>query len=148
MREFKTSILPAGVFLYPVPVVKELKYLIKCPSDNYAAILQKLFKAKVLSHPDNGLGHLKSLGLHTDQQTSIYEFTEGISLIQMPHRQEDPDRADKIESILTRKIWKLMNTFDELPARTDLRARFESQLSCSECQKLGIQELKDLIYGL
>ena len=73
MRELKITTIKDVVYLYPVPVLKENKYLVRCESMQKAhELIDDISKGKT-SHPDNPNEHFKVIALHTDQQTKIFE---------------------------------------------------------------------------
>lgn len=73
MRELKITNIQGIVFLYPVPVLKDNKYLIRCESIEKANELVASITKKTMAHPDQTSGDYKVIGIHTDQQTKILE---------------------------------------------------------------------------
>lgn len=72
MRELRTSQMEGRVYLFPVPVIKDRKYLIACSSTDEAKNIANAVAAGKLTHPDLISEHFKLLTLHTDQQTKIF----------------------------------------------------------------------------
>jgi hypothetical protein len=72
MRELRTAKLEGRIYLFPVPVVVERKYLIFCSSEAEATSIAEAVKAKTLTHPDLISEHFIFLTLHTDKQTKIF----------------------------------------------------------------------------
>jgi hypothetical protein len=73
MRVLKITTIKGKIFLYPVPVLKENKYLIRCASVQQANDLIIEISKQTLSHPDMPNDDFKVVGIHTDQQTEILE---------------------------------------------------------------------------
>ena len=71
VRELKMTTIQGSIYLYPVPVKKELKYLIRCESQEEAAQLIQSISDLKLSHPDVSDTDFEIVALHTDQQTKI-----------------------------------------------------------------------------
>lgn len=74
MRELKITTIQGIVYLYPVPVIKENKYLIRCGSIQAANKLIAKILEQAVVHPDSRES-FKVVGIHTDQQTEILEHT-------------------------------------------------------------------------
>ena len=64
------------IFIYPVPVIKNKKYLIEVSSEIQAQQIIKDLENGSVKSPDENLDHLEEIGLHTDQQTKIYQFKD------------------------------------------------------------------------
>lgn len=75
MRELKTTTIQGITFLYPFPVVKENKYLIRCESVEKANELVESIANKSIVHPDRSSDDFKEVEMHSDQQTRILERT-------------------------------------------------------------------------
>lgn len=73
IREFKITTINGCIYLYPVPVMKEKKYLIRCESVEQAHVLMQEMANQKIPHPDKQNDKFKVIGLHTDQQTQILE---------------------------------------------------------------------------
>ena len=73
MRELKITTIKDVVYLYPIPVLKENKYLVRCESIQKAHELIDDISNHKTSHPDNPHEHFQVVALHTDQQTKIFE---------------------------------------------------------------------------
>lgn len=72
MREMRTTRIEGKIYLFPVPVVKERKYLIFCTSMEEAGAIAKAIAEKKLPHPDLISEHFIFLTYHTDKQTKIF----------------------------------------------------------------------------
>jgi hypothetical protein len=72
MRELRVSEIEGRVYLFPVPVLKERKYLIACSSTTEARKIAEGVAKGLLTHPDLISDHFKHLTLHTDKQTKIF----------------------------------------------------------------------------
>lgn len=73
MRELKITTIQGFVFLYPIPVLRDNKYLIRCESEEKANELIDEVSNRLISHPDLHDHDFKVVGIHTDQQTEIIE---------------------------------------------------------------------------
>lgn len=74
MRELRTTKIEGKVYLFPVPVVKERKYLIFCSSTEEAEKIAIAVKNEKVTHPDLVSEHFMFLTTHTDKQTKIFVF--------------------------------------------------------------------------
>lgn len=81
MRELRATKIEGKVYLFPVPVVKERKYLIYCSSMEEAEKLAADIGANKVTHPDLISEYFLYLALHTDKQTKIYVFNPEIRQI-------------------------------------------------------------------
>lgn len=72
MRELKSTTIEGRVYLFPVPVVPERKYLIFCSSLAEAEMISSAVKANELTHPDLLSEHFIFLTYHSDKQTKIF----------------------------------------------------------------------------
>lgn len=73
-REFKTVEIDGIFHLYPIPVIKEKKYLLKCGSSDDAQKLITLIDKNIIEHPDTSTAVFERLGFHTDGKTPIYQL--------------------------------------------------------------------------
>lgn len=73
MRELKITTIQGIVYLYPVPVMKENKYLVRCASLEKANELIEEITHQKISHPDDPGQDFQAVSIHTDQQTKILE---------------------------------------------------------------------------
>ncbi len=71
MRELRLTKIDGRIYLFPVPVIKERKFLIFCSSDEEAEKIQSAVLAKKVTHPDLISEDFILLTLHTDKQTKI-----------------------------------------------------------------------------
>ena len=77
MRDFKKTILNHEIYLYPVPVIKNLKYLIRCSDIAQLEIIKKLIQQKVICHPDDlktRSTYFDHVGTHSDKKTPVLEL--------------------------------------------------------------------------
>jgi hypothetical protein len=72
MRELKLTEIEGKIYLFPVPVVKERKYLIFCSSKKEADFIASAVREEKLTHPDLISGDFIFLTYHTDKQTKIF----------------------------------------------------------------------------
>jgi len=72
MREMRTTKIDGKIYLFPVPVVKERKYLIFCTTMDEAEKISKAIKENRITHPDLISEHFIFLTYHTDKQTKIF----------------------------------------------------------------------------
>lgn len=75
-REFKKVEIDGSIHLYPIPVIREKKYLIECGSDEEAGNLMTLIDQNLIPHPDTDLSEFQLKGHHTDGKTPIYRRPE------------------------------------------------------------------------
>lgn len=68
----KVTEIEGRVYLFPVPVVKERKYLIFCTSKTEAESLAREIKEEIVTHPDLISDDFIFLTYHTDKQTKIF----------------------------------------------------------------------------
>lgn len=71
-RELKQTTINGQVYLFPVPVVLERKYLILCASQAEATRVSAAVSEGRLTHPDLVSDDFQYLTLHTDKRTKIY----------------------------------------------------------------------------
>lgn len=72
MRELKTTKIEGRIYLFPLPVVKDRKYLILCSNEDEAAKISELVKENKLQHPDLISEDFLFLTYHSDKQTKVY----------------------------------------------------------------------------
>ncbi len=72
MRELKATTIEGRIYLFPIPVVKERKYLVFCSSESEAELIAIAVKEKKLIHPDLITEDFIFLTTHTDKQTKIF----------------------------------------------------------------------------
>ena len=72
MRDLKSGKIEGKIYLFPVPVVKERKYLIFCSSEVEATRVAELVKSGKMKHPDLISEDFIFLTYHTDKQTKIF----------------------------------------------------------------------------
>jgi hypothetical protein len=79
MREFQSTKIDGRIYLFPVPVSKERKYLIFCSSDDEASFILRVIREKKVTHPDLVSGDFIFLTYHSDKQTKIYVINPSFS---------------------------------------------------------------------
>ena len=72
MRELRPTKIKGKIYLFPVPVVKDRKYLIYCSSDKEAESIMELVKTSKLTHPDLISKDFIFLTFHEDKETKIF----------------------------------------------------------------------------
>lgn len=72
MREMRDTKIEGRIYLFPVPVVKDRKYLIFCSSEAEAEQIAQDIKSEKVTHPDLISEDFIHLTLHTDKQTKIF----------------------------------------------------------------------------
>lgn len=72
MRELRVTKIDGRIYLFPVPVIKDRKYLILCSSDEEADILKQEISESKLKHPDLISDDFVFLTFHSDKQTKIF----------------------------------------------------------------------------
>jgi len=73
-RQFKLVENSDGIFLYPIPVIKEKKYLIQCSSHDAAQEFIKSIQNGEIFHPDQET--IIAQKFHSDGQTPIFSTTD------------------------------------------------------------------------
>lgn len=71
MREMKMTTIEGRIYLFPIPVVKERKYLIFCSSEEEASRIEQAIRLKKVTHPDLVSTDFILLTYHTDKRTKI-----------------------------------------------------------------------------
>jgi hypothetical protein len=79
MRDLKRTNIHGKIYLYPVPVEKEKKYLIYCASEEECQLILQGVQEGKLTHPDLVGESFIFLGLHSDQQTKIFGLKTTLS---------------------------------------------------------------------
>lgn len=72
MRELRETKIDGKIYLFPVPVVKERKYLIFCSSHKEAQDILQEVQSKAIPHPDLVSEAFVFLTFHSDKQTKIF----------------------------------------------------------------------------
>ena len=72
MRELRTTKIEGKIYLFPVPVVKDRKYLIFCSSEDEAVKVGRAVLESRVTHPDLVSGDFIFLTFHSDKQTKIF----------------------------------------------------------------------------
>lgn len=72
------SKIDGRIYLFPVPVVKERKYLIACKDEAEAQRIQKIVKDEAVTHPDLISQDFVFLTYHTDKRTKIFVLRAGL----------------------------------------------------------------------
>lgn len=72
MRELRKTQIEGRFYLFPIPVVKERKYLIFCSNEAEADRISEAVRKKEITHPDLISEYFLFLTLHSDKQTKIF----------------------------------------------------------------------------
>ena len=72
MRDFKKVEIGGEIYLYPVPVIKNNKYLIHCGTETDADQIHSDLMQKRITHPDEGHQDFFMARHHTDGKTPIF----------------------------------------------------------------------------
>lgn len=72
MRELRVGKIDEKIYLFPVPVIKQRKYLIFCSSEVEAQFLIAGITSKKISHPDLLSEDFIFLSFHADKMTKIF----------------------------------------------------------------------------
>jgi hypothetical protein len=80
MRELRPTTINGKVYLFPVPVVKERKYLVLCASEEVALKIAAQVKLGNLRHPDLITDDFVYLTLHNDKQTKIFTLNPALNI--------------------------------------------------------------------
>ncbi len=73
MRELKLTVIQEVPYLYPIPVMKEKKYLVRCDSITGAHELMRKISTLEIPHPDDETADFQFVALHSDQRTKVIE---------------------------------------------------------------------------
>jgi hypothetical protein len=68
----KLGKIEGKIYLFPIPVMKDRKYLVYCSSDEEASKVLEAIKSKKITHPDLISEYFIFLTFHTDKQTKIF----------------------------------------------------------------------------
>jgi hypothetical protein len=72
MRELRQTKIEGKIYLFPVPVITDRKYLIFCSNELEATMIIDGVKSHKLTHPDLISEHFIFLTYHSDKQTKIF----------------------------------------------------------------------------
>jgi hypothetical protein len=72
MRELRLTKIEGRIYLFPVPVVKDRKYLIFCTTVAEAEEVILDVREKKIPHPDLISEHFIFLTYHNDKETKIF----------------------------------------------------------------------------
>ncbi len=72
MRELRLTKIEGKIYLFPVPVDKDRKYLIFCSTDREAESVIGLVKSGEVTHPDLISKDFIFLTYHSDKMTKIF----------------------------------------------------------------------------
>lgn len=132
---YRTEFKYTGEFLYPLPVIKDRKYLIECHSFHDFYIF--CFEEGHLASPDSFPNFLRKKSVHSDGQTEILEIViDNLYFTYLPNIEKDPQKAETLQTLMSSKIQDILKGEDEAIAR--LEKLYENQKKCSTCQSLGI----------
>ena len=74
MREFKIVETDGMFYFYPIPVIKEHKYLVEAKTLHQANELILKINSGEIPHPDQSQIHWVNIGFHKDGRTSILRY--------------------------------------------------------------------------
>jgi ASC-1-like (ASCH) protein len=135
-------------FLYPTPVIKELKYLIEL-DEKLTNFFIFAFEHKYLESADSKPSFLVEDRVHEDGRTKIYQIDySNLHFSLLKNKSLDLKKANSIEKLLRKKIVEFLR--GEEKSKDALLNTFEKQKKCSTCLKLGIDDpnLKQLMIYL
>jgi len=132
-RQYKKSKINGETYLYPIPVIKNSKYLIYIEKE-YVAFFIDSWKNGFLTHPDENPSYLKGVMLHSDDRTPIMKIMYGN--LHFEFLQGEEEKKMSISKVLSLKINSFLNK--ESDAKSKLIQTFNNQLKCKTCQKLGV----------
>lgn len=141
-KSFRITSSKFGIFLYPMPVDKNMMYLILAADAFQAEVLKHLLDFGALGPPSLEPASFRQQGVHGDGVTPIYQLAlESFTLRLLPLRQLDETRAKILEELFAKKFRRLLTE----PAQRgeiirDIQFRFSQQQQCTECQRLGIAD--------
>lgn len=72
MRELRATKIEGRIYLFPLPVIKDRKYLILCEDEAQAQLIAAKVQAGKLQHPDLISEDFVFLTYHSDKQTKIF----------------------------------------------------------------------------
>ncbi|MCE3012302.1 MAG: hypothetical protein LW878_04475 [Proteobacteria bacterium] len=72
MRELKTTKIEGRIYLFPIPVMKDRKYLVLCTTESEAQLIAEEVESGKLQHPDLISEDFVFLTFHSDKQTKIF----------------------------------------------------------------------------
>lgn len=79
-RKMNLTCIDGRFYLFPVPVLKERKYLISCSSKDEADLISEAIICKKVQHPDLITEDFIFLTYHTDKRTKIFYLNPKIEL--------------------------------------------------------------------
>jgi hypothetical protein len=72
VRDLKTTKIEGRIYLFPIPVIKDRKYLVLCTTESEAQLIAEEVKSGKLQHPDLISEDFVFLTFHSDKQTKIF----------------------------------------------------------------------------
>lgn len=140
-REHKVVHASGKIYLYPFPVIKDEKYLIECESEIFSQKLMGLLNKNLFPNPlENNLTYEMTC-LHTDQKTRIFRPLRSEHYPILGKRSINPTKAEVVEKVLIKKIMAYL-FMEQEGSKDEMMRTYQKQLNCSECQKMGINDLK------
>jgi len=138
MQELKKITQPNGqLLLYPVPVIKEKKFLLLAHNELQAAILISGFAHGIIK-----IDACVKVTTHSDGATPIYQLDlSDKSIPLLNQREKNIERAQQLETILCKHMWNLFQADAQHKSQMQnkLWQMYSNQTSCSSCIELGIQ---------
>jgi len=74
MRKFSQIEKNQEIYLYPVPVIQNKKYLISCAGVAEAEKIVQLIEDRIVKHPDLDFSDFTFEKIHTDGRTQIIKI--------------------------------------------------------------------------
>ncbi len=142
---YKHTKVDGVTYLYPVPVIKENKYLVEVRAE-HADFFIFVFKLKFLKSLDQSPDFIYKLRVHSDGNTEIFKIDyDGLHFNLLENSSEDSQKALIIEKLLSSKIISCLK--GEEGAVQNFIKSLKKQMNCKTCQRLGIlkPELKKIV---
>lgn len=148
-QSFKLAKIKGTSVIYPHPVVKGEKYLIRTDhrlTDTGLQVLISALNGQFLSTDKKQSHFYQKQGLHTDGQTPIYEMhIEQLHFNFLYNKSIDLKKGKTIEKVLSQKLISMIlskTQNESIAAFREFEKRLEAQKKCSTCQEMGIQSPK------
>ena len=125
-------------FLYPMPIIKQAKYLIEV-EEEFADFFIFAFEHKMLPSADGLPEFLEESGIHNDGATKIYAVKRpSLKFRLLKHPEEDLEKSQTIETILNKKLTAVLEKQEGSIAA--LSKTYLNQRKCKTCVQLGIND--------
>jgi len=141
--EFKIAGKEAPFRLFPLPVIKDEKFLIEVNTIQEAQLLLFLLKKQwVEIDPESPASLWKELAIHQDGQTQ--RFAPDWGQLRINYLPGEPNEKTKaVEAVLSRLVAKWVEApySEQAKALKELEQKIKAQLNCKSCQSYGIGEV-------